>query len=66
MPVQDGHFDFSDLESVRQRSIALDIPSAELLDSILEFANNCCGPNIDDILASLPLVSNLPCHVLCE
>ena len=55
--VQDGHSEFSDLEAVRQRSIALDIPSAELLDSILEFANNVCGGNAEDILASMPLVS---------
>ena len=52
--MQSGHTDLSDLEAVRQRSFALDIPSAELLDSILEFANNVYGQ--DDILASLPLV----------
>ena len=57
---QGGQSDLSDLEGLRQRSIALDIPSAELLDSILEFANNVCGPHTDDILASLPLVSFSP------
>ncbi|KAL0020903.1 hypothetical protein WJX77_009182 [Trebouxia sp. C0004] len=33
----------SNLEAVRARSDMLDIPSAELLDSILDFANAVCG-----------------------
>ncbi|KAA6424831.1 MAG: hypothetical protein FRX49_05005 [Trebouxia sp. A1-2] len=33
----------SNLEAVRARSDMLDIPSAELLDSILDFANAFCG-----------------------
>ena len=33
----------SNLEAVRVRSDMLDIPSAELLDSILDFANAVCG-----------------------
>lgn len=59
--MQSGYTDVSDLEGIRQRSIALDIPSAELLDSILEFANNVCG-NHDDILASLPPVGAAALH----
>lgn len=38
----------SSLEVVRARSSLLDIPSAELLDSILDFANAVCGEQQND------------------
>ena len=38
----------SNLEAVRARSTMLDIPSAELLDSILDFANAVCGEQPND------------------
>lgn len=43
----------SNLEVVKARSNMLDIPSAELLDSILDFANAVCGEQQHDTAYSL-------------
>lgn len=50
----------SSLEVVRARSSLLDIPSAELLDSILDFANAVCGDQQNDTAYSPLKVSPHP------
>lgn len=51
----------SNLEVVKARSNMLDIPSAELLDSILDFANAVCGEQQNDTAYS-PLKVKIRLH----
>lgn len=53
----------SNLEVVKARSNMLDIPSAELLDSILDFANAVCGEQQQDTAYS-PFKVGLTCLLL--
>ena len=54
----------SNLEVVKARSHMLDIPSAELLDSILDFANTVCGEQQNDGTYSPLKVYHLTCYQL--
>ena len=60
----------SNLEAVRARREMLDIPSAELLDSILDFANAVCGeqpPTSFEVRAVyMLLLACSYCDVLCR
>ena len=49
----------SNLEVVKARSNMLDIPSAELLDSILDFANAVCGEQQNDAYSPLKVTTSL-------
>ena len=57
----------SNLEVVKARSNMLDIPSAELLDSILDFANAVCGEQQNESAFSPLKVTTSPvmCSICC-